>query len=76
VTNNTTGTDAEVGAKKKRRSSAGEQHAKQEDLPLHVIKRSLPLNIRSADPAQCLDQIDRMYNIYYELEVGNQKLQG
>jgi len=32
------------------------------------MKRSLPLVTKNTDPAKCLDQIDRMYNIYYDLE--------
>ena len=32
------------------------------------MRRSLPLVLKNTDPAKCLDQIDRMYNIYYEME--------
>jgi len=32
------------------------------------MRRSLPLVVKNTDPAKCLDQIDRMYNIYYEME--------
>jgi len=61
---------ADGQAKKKRRSSSGcDPDAKQEELPLHVIRRTLPLKTRSSDPAQCVDIVDRMYNVYYELEV-------
>lgn len=61
---------ADGHAKKKRRSSSGcDPDAKQEELPIHVIHRTMPLKMRCADPAQCIDMIDRMYNVYYELEV-------
>lgn len=36
--------------------------------PPKRIRRSLPLVVKNTDPAKCLDQIDRMYNIYYEME--------
>ena len=41
----------------------------QEILPVHVIKRTFPLQVKGSNPAHCLDMIDQMYNIYYELEV-------
>jgi hypothetical protein len=33
------------------------------------IRRSIPLSTKSSDPIQCLDRIDAMYQIYFELEV-------
>jgi hypothetical protein len=32
-------------------------------------KRSVPLRLKNPDPNHCLDIIDDMYSIYYELEV-------
>ena len=43
-------------------------------IPIEIVeapkrmRRSLPLVVKNTDPAKCLDQIDRMYNIYYEME--------
>ena len=39
------------------------------NLPVHVINRSIPLRIQGSEPRQCLDIIDGMYNNYYEIEV-------
>lgn len=36
--------------------------------PTHKIKRTFALPTKNPDPVQCLDQIDEMYHIYYELE--------
>jgi hypothetical protein len=33
------------------------------------IRRTFPLRKRGADPAQCLDMLDDMYEIYYTQEV-------
>lgn len=68
VSSGVTLTSLEPETKKKRRSSSGSD-VKQEILPIHIIRRSLPLHISSSNPSQCLDTIDRMYNIYYEIEV-------
>jgi hypothetical protein len=68
VSSGVTLSSLEPELKKKRRSSSGSD-VKQEILPIHNIRRSLPLHISSSNPAQCLDMIDRMYNIYYEIEV-------
>ena len=66
----TDGSGNDVQVKKKRRSSSGcDPDAKQEELPVHVIKRTMLLKTKCTDPAQCVDMIDRMYNVYYELEV-------
>lgn len=40
-----------------------------DDPICHVIRRTLPLHTRNSEPGHCLDIIDQMYNIYYELEV-------
>jgi hypothetical protein len=37
--------------------------------PVHKIRRSRPLPSKCLDPAQCLDIIDDMYDVYFELEV-------
>ncbi len=33
------------------------------------IRRSMPLKMKSNDPAQCMDILDSMYEIYYDHEV-------
>jgi hypothetical protein len=33
------------------------------------ISRTLPLRLKAHDPAQCYDQLDDMYELYYEHEV-------
>jgi hypothetical protein len=43
--------------------------SEEEDLTIHIIQRSLPLRANGSEPGQCLDIIDKMYNVYYELEV-------
>jgi hypothetical protein len=55
----------------KRTKKASGVEDKQEALPLHIIVRTLPIHKIGANSAQCLDMIDRMYNIYYEIEVKN-----
>jgi hypothetical protein len=39
------------------------------EVEVRRMIRSVPPLLKSRDPAQCLDMIDNMYNIYYELEV-------
>jgi hypothetical protein len=68
ISSGVTLTSLEPEVKKKRRSSSGSD-VKQEILPIHTISRTLPLHTSSSNPAHCLDMIDRMYNIYYEIEV-------
>lgn len=41
----------------------------EEDVAVHIIQRTLPLRAKGSEPGQCLDIIDKMYNVYYELEV-------
>lgn len=43
-----------------------------EDLNPNKIRRSLPMKMKSYDPAQCTDILDNMYEIYYDQEVRNQ----
>jgi hypothetical protein len=57
----------EPDSKRTKKNSGVED--KQEALPLHIIVRTLPIHKIGANSAQCLDMIDRMYNIYYEIEV-------
>ena len=38
-------------------------------IPAHKIRRSRPLPSKCLDPAQCLDIIDDMYAVYFDLEV-------
>jgi len=40
-----------------------------EDLNPNKIRRSLPMKMKSYDPAQCTDILDSMYEIYYNQEV-------
>ena len=40
-----------------------------EDLNPNKIRRSLPMKMKSYDPAQCTDILDNMYEIYYNQEV-------
>ena len=47
----------------------GDREVKAETSRFHVIKRSLPLHTLGSEPSHCLSMIDKMYNIYYELEV-------
>ena len=47
----------------------GDQEAKIETSRFHVIRRSIPLHTLGSEPSHCLSMIDKMYNIYYELEV-------
>jgi len=32
-------------------------------------KRVFPIRMKNSDPAECLDILDDMYNIYFEIEV-------
>ena len=36
----------------------------------HTIHRPIPLETRNADPSQCLDIIDTMYESYHRMQVG------
>ena len=38
-------------------------------VPCYKIRRSRPLPSKCLDPAQCLDIIDDMYAVYFDLEV-------
>ena len=67
-TSSTTSLERENKRTKRGLSSSGTDE-KQEVLPLHVIKRSMPGHSKASNPGHCLDMIDRMYNIYYEIEV-------
>lgn len=39
-----------------------------QEVKVPVVKRSLALATKNSDPALCLNQIDRMYSLYYEQE--------
>jgi hypothetical protein len=67
ATRSTTIASKEPESKRTRKAPAVEE--KLETLPLHIIVRTLPIHKIGANSAQCLDMIDRMYNIYYEIEV-------
>ena len=47
----------------------GDRDGKVETSRFHVIKRTIPLQTLGSEPSHCLSNIDKMYNIYYELEV-------
>ncbi len=56
--------------KKSRSSSGGDTDtATQVEFPPNIIQRTVPSKMMSTDPAQCMATIDRMYHVYYELEV-------
>ena len=38
------------------------------------IRRTVPLRLRGADPAQCFDILDQMYELYYKQEVNRPQL--
>lgn len=42
-----------------------------DSLNPNKIRRSIPLKMKSSDPAQCMDMLDSMYEIYYDQEVSN-----
>eukprot|EP01038_Epipyxis_sp_PR26KG_P003985 gene3985-5709_t len=58
---------------KSRFSSARKELRTEEKPQINVkkqrIQRLLPIQIKCSDPKDCLEQIDEMYDIYYDLEV-------
>ena len=57
------------GNKRTKKGSSSAPDEKQELLPLHVINRITSRHVKASNPGHCLEMLDRMYNIYYEIEV-------
>lgn len=57
------------GNKRTKKGFSSAPDEKQELLPLHVINRITSRHVKASNPGHCLEMLDRMYNIYYEIEV-------
>jgi hypothetical protein len=55
-------------------SNSSSSSVPSDSFPLSTVKRrkivrSLPLHLKTHDPAQCMDIIDEMYDQYFQLQV-------
>ena len=71
LSTSSTGSFERENKRTKKGSSSSAPDEKQELLPLHVINRTTSCHVKASNPGHCLEMLDRMYNIYYEIEVNS-----